>query len=386
MAKSKRPQQQPKRIGQSQPEGVSRAQAMKNSANPTPKSAGAAVATSPRADTAKTTAPASAAKSSANGSNGSSSVNGTSKLNAIRASTATTATKPGGGGIQGRRPPQKRYARPPWWRRNLGPLITIGLVVIVIGGFIGFALYQNSQAQAGIGDPVPASIMRTLTTIPDSSFETVGKGTTIIMSTTNATPANTPVLTSGGKPEVVYVGAEYCPYCAADRWGTIIALSRFGTFKGITLMRSSGTDSYPNTATFSFRNATYTSQYITFSMTETADRSGNALATPSSDVMSVFTQYDTAPYTKSAGSIPFLTYGNQYISVGSPFFPTMMQGLNWNQMARQLQDPKSDVSQAVISSANYQTAMICKLTNNKPGNVCNTSIIQQLESTLPKAS
>src|SRR5690348_15801045 len=27
-----------------------------------------------------------------------------------------------------------------------------------------------------------------------------------------------PALTADGKPRVLYVGAEYCPYCAAQRW------------------------------------------------------------------------------------------------------------------------------------------------------------------------
>ena len=40
-------------------------------------------------------------------------------------------------------------------------------------------------------------------------------------------------LTSGGKPEMLYIGAEYCPYCAAERWAMIVALSRFGTFSGL---------------------------------------------------------------------------------------------------------------------------------------------------------
>jgi hypothetical protein len=228
--------------------------------------------------------------------------------------------------------------------------------------------------------------MRTLTTIPDSTFQTVGKGTTTIMSTTNATPANTPILTSGGLPEVIYVGAEYCPYCAAERWGTVIALSRFGAFSGLRLMRSSGTDVNPNTATFTFRDAKYTSKYIAFNMTEIQDRNRNTLETPSAEVMNVFSQYNTAPYTKTPGSIPFTSYGNQFISIGSPFDPVVLQGLDWKQVANRLNKPESDVSQAVISSANYQTAMICKITNNQPGNVCNTSIIQQLEAALPKAS
>ena len=50
-------------------------------------------------------------------------------------------------------------------------------------------------------------------------------------------------LTSGGKPEVLYLGSEYCPFCATQRWAMINALSRFGTFSGLTTTHSSSSDS-----------------------------------------------------------------------------------------------------------------------------------------------
>ncbi len=37
-----------------------------------------------------------------------------------------------------------------------------------------------------------------------------------------------------GKPEVLFVGAEFCPFCAAERWPLIVALSRFGRFTALT--------------------------------------------------------------------------------------------------------------------------------------------------------
>ena len=41
-----------------------------------------------------------------------------------------------------------------------------------------------------------------------------------------------------GKPEVLFVGAEYCPFCAAERWPLIVALSRFGHFGALHNMQS----------------------------------------------------------------------------------------------------------------------------------------------------
>ena len=44
------------------------------------------------------------------------------------------------------------------------------------------------------------------------------------------------LLTADGKPLVLYVGAEYCPYCAAERCAMVQALSRFGTFSNLTFV------------------------------------------------------------------------------------------------------------------------------------------------------
>jgi thiol-disulfide isomerase/thioredoxin len=70
------------------------------------------------------------------------------------------------------------------------------------------------------------------------------------------------VLNDNGKPLIVYIGAEYCPYCAAERWAAVIALSRFGTFTGLGQTHSSSSDVYPDTATLSFHGAVYASQYL----------------------------------------------------------------------------------------------------------------------------
>ncbi len=92
---------------------------------------------------------------------------------------------------------------------------------------------------------------------------------------------NGTALTSGGKPEVLYLGGEYCPYCAAQRWAMVNALSRFGTFSGLTTTHSSSTDVDPNTPTWTFYKSTYTSNYLVFTPVEeyTNYRIGNTTNT-----------------------------------------------------------------------------------------------------------
>jgi thiol-disulfide isomerase/thioredoxin len=201
--------------------------------------------------------------------------------------------------------------------------------------------------------------------------------------TVNGTP-----LTSGGKPEVLYLGGEFCPFCAAQRWAMVNALSRFGTFTGLTTTHSSSTDSDPNTPTYTFYKSTYKSNYINFTPVEesTNFREGNSsdtsvpyqtLQTPTADQQKIAQTYDPN------GSIPFIDLGNKYVQIGnlSPLDPAMLAGETWSQVAAAMNDPSSSLGKAIVGNANYMTAGICKLTNNQPSTAC-TPAIQQLEGDL----
>ena len=199
---------------------------------------------------------------------------------------------------------------------------------------------------------------------------------------------NGTALTSNGKPELLYLGGEYCPYCAAERWAMVNALSRFGTFTGLTTTHSSTSDVYPDTPTYTFAKAKYTSSYLTFTSVEEFgnERVGNSnnsstpyvtLQTPTTAQQAVAAAYNPT------GSIPFLDFGNKYVEVGnlSPLSPSMLAGKTWAQVAAAMNDPASSLGKALVGNANYITAGICKLTNNLPASAC-TPAIQQLETHL----
>jgi hypothetical protein len=160
------------------------------------------------------------------------------------------------------------------------------------------------------------------------------------------------------------------------------ALSRFGTFSGLTTTHSSSTDSDPNTPTFTFYKSTYTSNYITFTpVEEYGSTSSTPLQTPTAAQAALAQAYD--PGTGSGGAIPFIDIGNKYAQVGNlaPLSPTMLVGKSWSQVAAAMNDPSSSLGQAEIGNANYMTAAICKLTGNKPATAC-TPTIQKLEGDL----
>ena len=101
------------------------------------------------------------------------------------------------------------------------------------------------------------------------------------------------------------MGAEYCPYCAAARWAMIVALSRFGTFSGLATVHSAAANGAgqaepdPNTPTWTFVHATYTSKYLTFTpvelQTNIPDRSNGTytnLQTPTSAQEALINKYE----------------------------------------------------------------------------------------------
>ncbi len=275
-------------------------------------------------------------------------------------------------------------------------LLASGSVLVVVAVVLTFVIIKlnskssSSTASGASNGPTGAAlsaVVDKVTSVPASTLDTVGPGTfanKIQTITGNPTP-----LTSGGKPEMLFVGAEYCPYCGVTRWAMIVALSRFGTFTGLHTVHSSSTDVYPNTPSFSFYKSSYTSKYLNFTSVEgysnipdASSPSGyTALQTPTAAQQALLNKYDVAPYTSENGSIPFIDFGNKYVMNGTPFIPSVLDGLSWATIANDLHNPNSAAAKAVDGTANYFTAAICKMTGNQPASACTTTV-QSLESQL----
>lgn len=256
-------------------------------------------------------------------------------------------------------------------------------VLVIVAVFIIVKVSSGGSSASSSTDFLSGSKLTSavsqLTSVPASTMESVGAGSvTTLPQSTQGSPSE---LTENGKPEVLYMGALYCPYCAAERWAMIVALSRFGTFKGLQAMESSSTDVYANTPTWSFLDAKYTSSYIAFTSVEMETRTEKTLQTPTSAENKLMTKYDAPPYVSSSdeGSIPFVDFGNKYLIVGASYSPQTLDGSTWDQIATDLHDPSNSIAKEVDGTANYITAGLCKLTGDKPSNVC-TSAITSLQS------
>lgn len=179
-----------------------------------------------------------------------------------------------------------------------------------------------------------------------------------------------PRLDTGKKVGLLYIGADFCPYCAGQRWGLVLTLLRFGKFSGLRYMLSSPSDIHPDTPTVTFQHAHYASNYVAFQPVETADRDRNALATPDKQQMDILMTYDAPPYVRFAGSIPFVYLDGRYMLGQLLVAPESLAGKDWQQVADLFADAHSPLFHHVMPRVNLLTAAICRLDGGKPAHVC----------------
>jgi hypothetical protein len=214
--------------------------------------------------------------------------------------------------------------------------------------------------------------MTTLKGIPASTFDAAGAGD----GKQGPQAMSSTPLTADGKPRVLYVGAEYCPFCAGERWPFVVAMSRFGDFSGLRAAWSAPAPEYaPNTPTVSFHGASYTSQYLTFTGVETQDNAQQPLDTLSAADKALFSQLN------SSGSIPWIDIGGKFQVNGASVDPTQYSGSQAD-VAKQIADPSSSLGKTVLGSSNAISASLCQLTNNQPADVCTSSGVTAAAATL----
>jgi thiol-disulfide isomerase/thioredoxin len=261
----------------------------------------------------------------------------------------------------------------------IGGVSTVVLAVVAVIVIVGVSKSDNKKS-SNLRVAASPTIVQQLTTIPSATFEKVGAGTVLSQPTkVSGTP-----LTAGGKPVFFYYGAEYCPYCATERWAVVTAMSRFGTWSNLKQTTSASQDTPASIPTFSFYGAKFSSQYLAFQSVETYtnQQSGNfysTLETPTKDQAALVSKYDG-----SNGSIPFLDFGNKYTSSGATYAYQVLQGKSPDEIAAQILDPTTDTSKGVLGAANSITAAICGMTNGQPGSVCNLPQVKSLTSALNK--
>jgi hypothetical protein len=283
-----------------------------------------------------------------------------------------------------------------WAISRRGRLALAGACALLV---VGGALAGLRLSSSGPANPALARLITEVTTVPVSAVGSGGGGSyagALPSSASSAGSASSSILVfagspsptgpngrplfSGGKPEVLYVATEFCPYCVAQSWPLIVALSRFGEFSGLGTSRSPTFDGVPPVDGWTFYGSSYKSPYLAFAPVETysnvlvsrtadpADRTSyRRLQRLTTAEQAVFHEFD------GAGQTPFLDFGGTATTIGSSIIPAALTGLTWNQIAADLRRPASTAGAGILFSAAALTAELCQLTGNRPAAVCSQS-------------
>jgi thiol-disulfide isomerase/thioredoxin len=263
-------------------------------------------------------------------------------------------------------------------------MICAAVAVLVVAGALYYLLATHGSGGAITGfdnQKVSAALMSQLYSIANNETlaNRIGIGTA---ASSLPISVNGSALVSGGKPAVVYVGADFCPYCSITRWSLVIALMRFGNFTSLHYMTSSANDIYANTATFTFYNSSYSGAPLSFIAVEVMTNYDETLQTPNGIENETFGKYDlnnTEIPADSRGSIPFIDFANRSVLVGALVTPQAISGMDWSEIVDELHNSSSQAAQAIIGSANIFTADICASNASlRYSTVCNQSYIAKI--------
>jgi hypothetical protein len=273
-------------------------------------------------------------------------------------------------------------------RRIPMALVTWAFVILILLLVVVLLVVKVTRGSTTVPSPpvAPASaaVVRAATTLPGALFDQVGASEPTDPG--QALLTGQPPLSLSRRPAVVFVGAEFCPYCAAERWALVVALGRFGTFSHLGATSSSAAEVFPGTPTFSFDGTTYRSRYLTFASVEeyrvspatTAPAGFPRLHQPTALESALVRRYDGAPFVPGSGTLPFVDVANRLVvsGAGIGFSPGVFQGLSMAQVATDLAQPSSPVAQAVLGAANRLTAAMCAATGEQPASVCGSPGVQ----------
>ena len=278
--------------------------------------------------------------------------------------------------------PPNRTARFAW---GAVAVILVGVVALVVYALTGPSDSTGVVRRATASDGVVAEV----TGIPASVFDTIGVDAPTTPLTAPAVLTGQPPLSAAGKPEVLFIGAEFCPFCGAQRWPLIVALSRFGHFATLTNMQSAPLSVFPEIQTFSFVGTTYASRYVSFTGVELYSDAVNAqgtfsrIATLTPGQSALVARYDTTPGTgRGSGSYPFVDIDNTMVASTSGFSPAVIVGQSQAAIAGGLDQTTDPSTQAIVASANFLTAGICRATNQQPASVCTSRGVRSASQAL----
>lgn len=275
------------------------------------------------------------------------------------------AGRPGSG--SGTRGASGRQARQAAQRRNrLYAIAAVVVVVAIVAVVVIFSVSSSGGSKPR--QPAPAAAVTQMENVPIATM--VAAVTKVNPQNLNyANPAAGGTLTSAGKPEVLFIGAEFCPICAAERWPMTLALMKFGKFTNLQQTHSAVSDG--NAGTWSYYGSTYSSPYLTFDPQEvyTNQRAGNGykqLQTPTTQAQKVWSANQG-----SNESFPFIDLGGTATIQSAQFNPQLIYYQKFDYILGAVGDNTSNIGAQIDASAAVFVKYLCNMTHNQgPPGVC----------------
>jgi hypothetical protein len=262
-------------------------------------------------------------------------------------------------------------------------------IVVVLGAIVTARVVHDlgPKAKAPVLTAASPTVLRAVTHVAAAEQDAAGLPASV---TRPAVLGGQSPLTVNGRPAAIYIGAEFCPLCAAERWAIVMAFSRFGTFSGLRQTTSSPWDSDPSTPTFSFYGSRYTSRYITFLPVERESNDTSGLGTRT--YLQPITPLESQLWKRYEGVLgeplgfPFLDVGNKVFVVTASYDPSVLAGLNQGEVAARLSDRTAALTLDIVGTANYLTAAICSVTAEQPAAVCSVSAVRKASQAMKLGS
>lgn len=247
----------------------------------------------------------------------------------------------------------------------------LAMVALVIGAVVVLFLARGGSGADGTATAASASASGT---VPAGSNQPSGAASIALDQVRRE--SGEPLL-EGGKPLVFFMGAEWCPFCASERWALVAATSRFGKWSGLGELRSrEGQDYFGALPSYDLTQATYTSKYLNLRHKELATVEGDPLQKLDSFEEKLVDGYD------ERGSVPFLFAGGPSgrYTVELGFSPGLLTGLSFGALRKDVADTApTEAVDAIDGQTEAITALICKLDGQQPASVCAKGSIPALE-------
>ncbi|MBV8083341.1 MAG: DUF929 family protein [Chloroflexi bacterium] len=172
--------------------------------------------------------------------------------------------------------------------------------------------------------------------------------------------------TPGDKVPVFFMGAQFCPYCAVERWALVSALQSFGSLTDFGKEASNeGVDGFHPVPTYNLIPAHYSSPYVTFSSKDIFDHNSQPLQKLDATEQDYVNRFD--PH----GDWPFIVINGQYAQIGNGFSPSVLQGMQFDPVFQQLQaGALNPATQAIEAEAAVLRKYICASTAGLPSAAC----------------